>query len=68
MRGAETFRKKEKHNKSRPNYRHRCPDFSLTDEECTMAGYYRFNQEQEELYINFVNMLASFDQFDMVKF
>jgi len=56
-------RKKGHLNNRRNN---RCDDIHVSEEELIMRGMYRLNQSQEEIYRNFVHMLAGFDNFDKV--
>ena len=52
--------------RKKPNRRNRCDDIHITEEELIMRGMYRLNPSQEEIYHNFVNMIAGFDNYDKV--
>lgn len=52
--------------KKKPNHRNRCDDIHISEEELIMRGMYRLNPSQEEIYRNFVTMIAGFDNFDKV--
>ena len=43
-----------------------CKDSSVSTEDLVMLGLYRFSEEQEEIYRNFVQMISGFDEFDKV--
>lgn len=45
-----------------------CNDNAVSTEDLVMLGLYRFTEEQEEIYRNFVQMLSGFDEFDRVSF
>ena len=55
-----------KNSRKKPNRRNRCDDIHISEEELIMRGMYRLNPSQEEIYRNFVTMIAGFDNFDKV--
>ena len=57
-----------KNSRKKPNRRNRCDDIHISEEELIMRGMYRLNPSQEEIYRNFVTMIAGFDNFDKVIF
>jgi len=48
------------------NQRYRCLDESISNENLLLLGMYRFSEEQQQIYDNFVSMLSSFETIDVV--
>ena len=53
--------------KTNSKIRHRCENKSSSEEDLIFQGQYRFNDEQEKIYQDFVEMLSDFDPHDMVR-
>lgn len=50
------------------NTRSKCFDSHVSKEDLLMMGLYRLNDEQEDIYRRFVDMVSTFDEFDRVSF
>jgi hypothetical protein len=48
------------------HFSRRAPNPELTDTDLLMFGMYRLTPKQEEIYNKFVEMIAEFNEFDMV--
>lgn len=49
------------------NTRSKCFDPHVSKEDLLMMGLYRLNDEQEDIYRRFVDMVSTFDEFDRVR-
>ncbi len=49
------------------NTRSKCFDPSVSPEDLLMLGLYRLDEEQEDIYRRFVDMISTFDDFDKVR-
>lgn len=52
--------------KIRKDIKERTKRFNLTAADQTTLGLYQLDSKQKEIYLNFVNMLSNFDEFDKV--
>ena len=60
------FGMKRSHQIIDENPRNRCLDDSLSEEDVILMGMYRMNKKQSVVYDKFVDMLSTFDRFDVV--
>lgn len=49
------------------NSRSKCFDPNVSKEDLLMMGLYRLNEDQEDIYRRFVDMISTFDDFDRVR-